>query len=78
MALYSANSSDRRVGSSLSKTAAMYCGSNFLSTFRSMLLKMKTASVEKPLLVRMGGAPERARAWYARKMNPNVSIRNTF
>jgi hypothetical protein len=43
-----------------------------------MLLKMKTASVDKPPLVRMGGAPDRARAWYARKMNPNVSIRNTF
>jgi hypothetical protein len=27
-----------------------------------MLLKMKTASVDKPLAVRMGGAPERARA----------------
>jgi len=25
-------------------------------------LKMKTASVDKPLAIRMGGAPERARA----------------
>jgi hypothetical protein len=30
------------------------------------------------VLVRMGGAALRARAWYARKMNPNASIRNNF
>jgi hypothetical protein len=28
-----------------------------------MLLKIKTASVERPDVVRMGGAPVRARAW---------------
>jgi hypothetical protein len=33
-----------------------------LESFRSMLLKMYTASVEIPVLVRMGGAPLRARA----------------
>jgi hypothetical protein len=36
------------------------------------------ASVEMPVVVRMGGAPDRARAWYARKMKPNVSMRNSF
>src|ERR1017187_1905432 len=41
-----------------------------------MLLKMKTASVESPVEVRMGGTPLRARAWYARKINPKESIRN--
>src|ERR1039457_6500467 len=41
-----------------------------------MLLRMESASVENPVEVRIGGAPERARAWYARKMNPNVSMRN--
>jgi hypothetical protein len=36
---------------------------------------MKTASVERPLLVRMGGAPLRARAWKARKIKPKLSMR---
>jgi hypothetical protein len=40
-----------------------------------MLLKMKTAWVEKPVLVRIGGAALHARAWCARKMNPKESIR---
>ena len=62
LALYSANSSPRWVLPRLSKTAAMYCGSKVLPSFRSMLLKMKTASVEIPVVVRMGGAPVRARA----------------
>jgi len=43
-----------------------------------MLLKINTASVETPALVRIAGAWERARAWYARKMKPNVSIRKSF
>ena len=30
-----------------------------------------------PVVVRIGGAPDRARAWYARKMKPNVSIKNS-
>jgi hypothetical protein len=38
---------------------------------------MYTASVERPALVRMGGAALRARAWYARKMNPNESMRKS-
>jgi len=33
------------------------------------------ASVEMPVEVRIGGAAVRARAWYARKINPYVSIR---
>ena len=40
-----------------------------------MLWRMKTASVETPVEVRMGGAPMRARAWKARKMKPKVSIK---
>jgi hypothetical protein len=40
----------------------MYFGSKLLLSLRSMLVKMKTASVEIPVLVRMGGAPVRARA----------------
>jgi len=36
---------------------------------------MYTASVEMPDDVRIGGDPERARAWYARKMNPKESTR---
>jgi hypothetical protein len=38
---------------------------------------MYTASVESPALVRMGGAAVRARAWYARKMNPKESMRKS-
>ena len=32
-------------------------------SFFNMLWKMKTASVDRPALVRIGGAPLRARAW---------------
>jgi len=39
---------------------------------------MYTASVAMPVVVRIGGAPLRARAWYARKMYPNESMRNSF
>ena len=45
----------------LSKMAAMYSGSKVFASLRSMLLKMKTASVERPVVVRMGGAAARAR-----------------
>ena len=48
-----------------------------MASLRSMLLKMYTASVERPALVRMGGAALRARAWYARKMNPKESMRKS-
>jgi hypothetical protein len=37
---------------------------------------MYTASVDDPLEVRIGGAPDLARAWYARKIKPKESIRN--
>ena len=46
----------------LSKTAAMYSGLYVLASFRSMFVKMNTASVASPVVVRMGGAFERARA----------------
>jgi hypothetical protein len=40
----------------------MCLGSKDFESFRSMLLKMKTASVDSPVPVRIGGADIRARA----------------
>ena len=40
----------------------MYSGLYSVRSLRTMLWKMKMASVERPVEVRMGGAPLRARA----------------